>query len=116
MNTAAHPVTPEDLMALFDGELSGRLAESVSAHLAQCEECATLAAQLRDTSQSLTRWTVPILQPEMEETIKEAAADAAYRNKATGGNTRSRASGSYWKPVAVAAGIGAIGFLVVNIP
>ncbi len=103
MNTTAHPVASEDLMALLDGELSAPLAESITAHLVQCEECASIVAQLRGTSESLARWTVPAVSPQMEHTVSEAAAEAAFRRKESSRNTRSRSSGWYWKPIAVFA-------------
>ena len=59
MNTTAHTVSPEDLMAFLDGELSASAAESVAAHLADCEECAGIVTQFRNISQSLSLWTVP---------------------------------------------------------
>jgi anti-sigma factor RsiW len=81
MNTTAHTVSPEELMAFLDGELSGSAAESVAAHLAECEECAGIVTQFRNTSQSLSLWTVPAPPDEMESAIKEVAADAAYNHR-----------------------------------
>ncbi len=58
MNTTAHPVPPEEVMALLDGELSADRAQSVSAHIETCAECHQVAASLSNTSQSLAGWSV----------------------------------------------------------
>ena len=58
-STAQHIVTPEDIMALLDGELSAAEAKVVSTHIDECAECADIAAQFRATSHSLAAWTVP---------------------------------------------------------
>jgi len=77
MIATTHPVSPEEVMALADGELSSAEAARVSAHIAGCAECASLAAQLRDTSESLSRWIVPAVSATLEEAVKVAAAKAA---------------------------------------
>jgi hypothetical protein len=59
MNTAAHPIAPEEIMAFLDGELPHAQAQLVSAHLDHCAECASIAEQFRATSELLARWTVP---------------------------------------------------------
>ena len=55
MNTTAHPVAPEEVMAFLDGELSAAEAQAVSTHLDRCAECGALAEQFRSTSLSLSR-------------------------------------------------------------
>ena len=57
MNTAAHPVTPEEVMALLDGELLANHAESLSAHIERCAECQRVATTLEDTAKKLAAWT-----------------------------------------------------------
>ena len=107
MNTAAHPVSPEDVMALLDGELSGAGAEVVSTHLAQCEECAALAAQFRETSQWFAQWAVPAVPSQMESAIGELAADAAYERRTGGGGFREL------RPLTIGAGVAIAATLLV---
>jgi len=77
MISTAHPVAPEDLMALLDGELAPDVTQSVSAHLDRCPECAQLAEQFRSVSESLNAWTVPEAPPALEETVLAQAAQTA---------------------------------------
>lgn len=55
---STHPFHPETVMSFFDGELSPSEADEVRAHIAHCVQCADLTAKLRDTSLSLSKWTV----------------------------------------------------------
>jgi anti-sigma factor RsiW len=83
MNTATHPIAPEDVMALLDGELSSAEAQAVTTHLDQCAECAELAGKLRGASQSLSAWTVPPVPANLDAQVKEhAARNATKRNSA----------------------------------
>jgi hypothetical protein len=112
MNTTAHTVSPEDLMAFLDGELSASAAEAVAAHLAECEECAGTVAEFRSTSQALSRWTVlDGLPDDREIALQELARDAAYRFRTARREPFFRKTGS-WKGWAVAAGF-AIGAVIV---
>jgi hypothetical protein len=54
--TAVHPVRPEDLMAYLDGETTAPVARDIQAHLADCDACQRLAAELRDGSQQMREW------------------------------------------------------------
>ena len=81
MIAATHPVAPEDVMALLDGELSHAKAQAVSAHLDQCSECGDLAAQFRATSQALSGWTVPPVPASLEESVMVQATNAAAGRK-----------------------------------
>ncbi len=58
MSTNRHPIEPEGLMALLDGELTADEATEAWAHLELCPECATLAADFRGVSQTLLTWEV----------------------------------------------------------
>jgi hypothetical protein len=73
MNTTSHPVAPEEIMALLDGELPEAEAHAVSAHLAACSECAELAGQFRSTSQWLARWEVEPVPARVEAFVEELA-------------------------------------------
>ena len=74
MNTTAHPVAPEEVMALLDGELSAAEAQAVSAHLGRCAECSALAEQFRSTSLSVSRWNVEAVPAKLEHSVTSAAA------------------------------------------
>ncbi len=58
MSATTHPFAPEEIMAHLDGELSPDRAQSVSAHLESCAPCQELVTSLRNTSQSLSNWTI----------------------------------------------------------
>jgi anti-sigma factor RsiW len=74
MSTATHPFTPEEIMALVDGELSPDRAQSVSAHIEQCTECHQAAEAIRSTSQKMATWRVEA--PErLNEGLSISAAD-----------------------------------------
>jgi hypothetical protein len=82
MNTTAHSVAPEMVMAFLDGELSINNAKVVSAHLDACQECSALAEQFRATSKTLSRWTVPEARFKLEDFVNDLAAKPAPRAKA----------------------------------
>lgn len=56
--SATHPVTPEELMALLDGELSPERAQSVSAHSESCSSCQEILASLRTVTHQVSNWHV----------------------------------------------------------
>jgi hypothetical protein len=78
-STAQHTVTPEDIMALLDGELPASEAKAVSTHIDDCAECARIAAEFRETSQSLAAWTVPAPPETLGAAIQNHAARSAAR-------------------------------------
>jgi Domain of unknown function (DUF4349) len=57
--TTTHPVRPEEIMALLDGELSVEHGKGVSSHVESCSDCAEIAASFVRGSQLLSSWTVP---------------------------------------------------------
>jgi hypothetical protein len=77
MNTAIHPIAPEEVMAWLDGELSEADAQAVTAHVEQCVECARLADEFRAASQSLAQWTVPAVSLNVEEAVLSQASKTA---------------------------------------
>jgi len=81
MIAATHPVSPEEVMALADGELSGAEASSVAAYIAECAECASLAAQLSATSATFAKWTVSEAPARLEEAVRSAADQNAHGRK-----------------------------------
>ncbi|HEY6290859.1 MAG TPA: DUF4349 domain-containing protein [Terriglobia bacterium] len=58
MTRSTHSVGPEELMAYLDGELPVERARQCAAHLEQCAECQTLAADLKSVNQQLNLWQV----------------------------------------------------------
>jgi len=58
MSVSTHPVAPEEVMALLDGELPADRAQSVSVHIDQCAECQEVQATIQATSHKLAAWTV----------------------------------------------------------
>jgi len=115
MNTIAHTVSPEDLMSFLDGELPASAAEAVAAHLAECEECDSVATQFRNLSQSISLWTVlDTLPDDRESAIKELGSDAAYSHRYARRYPLIQGGWGSWKPWVVAAGfVAAAVFLVV---
>jgi hypothetical protein len=81
MNTAAHSVAPEELMAFLDGELPAAQAQSVSDHLKHCADCSNLAAQLGETNQCLASWKVEQLPAHIKSTVRQCAEQEASRSK-----------------------------------
>jgi len=109
MNTATHPIAPEDVMALLDGELSSAEAQAVTTHLDQCAECAELAGQLRGASQSLTAWTVPPVPANLDAAINEHTAGIASKRKSA---KPERISFWNWRMWAI-GGAGAVAAVLV---
>ncbi len=102
MNSTVHSVAPEEIMALFDGELSADERQAVATHLEQCAECAAIRDQFLDTSRALAQWTVPEAPPSLDRAMEAKIAnkslspgDRSPRTLApVGGNRRLWAVGS----------------------
>jgi len=75
--STTHPVTPEELMALLDGELSADRAQSVSAHTESCAACQQTFASLLHTARSLTSWTVGQAPPPIAKRVLRGSAENA---------------------------------------
>ena len=104
MNTTAHPVVPEEVMAFLDGELSFAEAQAISAHLDGCAECSALAEQLRSTSLSLSRWNVEAVPVKLEDSVTGAEAKTASGLKIGKASFFIRSSFWTWKQWAIAGG------------
>ena len=76
MTIAAQHVSPEELMALLDHELSTAEARQVSAHLDECAECARVADQLRRTSEAMSAWKVSDVPANVGYLVTELATKA----------------------------------------
>ncbi|MGA7930297.1 MAG: DUF4349 domain-containing protein [Candidatus Sulfotelmatobacter sp.] len=104
MNTTAHPVAPEQVMAFLDGELSAADAQALSAHLDRCAECSALAEQFRSTSLSLSRWHVEAVSVKLEDSVTGLAAKTGSGLKIGKTNLFVRASFWTWRQWAIAGG------------
>jgi len=80
MNIAAHTVSPEEVMAFLDGELTPEEANAVSHHLEECPECAYVAEQFRQTSRGLDNWEIETLPAKAEDAILTALAVTKAHN------------------------------------
>lgn len=113
MNTTTHPVAPEEIMALLDGELSQDRAQLVSAHVESCADCRNVKESFDVTSWKLTSWTIgrPIY---LDESALVRTACETSSNKRTPfvllGETLSRKW--VWAP-ALSAGLVLIVFLAM---
>jgi len=113
MNTSAHPVAPEEVMAFLDGELSSAEAEAISEHVKRCSECTSLAEQFHGTSASLSRWSVPIAPKMIEDTVEELNGKKSSGGKIGKANIFIRASFWSWKQWTVRIGATTVGFVVL---
>jgi hypothetical protein len=104
MNTTAHRVAPEQVMAFLDGEVSAAEALAVSAHLDRCAECSALAEQLRSTSLSLSRWNVGAVPLKLEDSVTGLAAKAGSGLEIGKTNLFVRAGFWTWRQWAIAGG------------
>jgi hypothetical protein len=104
MTSTTHSVAPEDIMAFLDGELSASEARAVSAHLDDCAECAIVAEQFRATSQMLSRWSVPGVSVELEDTVRSSAAKAAVGHRTAKPGAFFRGGIRRWKPLMIGGG------------
>jgi uncharacterized small protein (DUF1192 family) len=100
MNTTAHVVAPEEVMAFVDGELSASDARAIAAHLDGCAECAGLAEQFRSTSQWLSQWEIGTVP----ESVGRAVQDEAALVEIGGGHRFLRTRVWGWKPWAIGGG------------
>jgi hypothetical protein len=96
MNTT-HPVAPEEVMALLDGELSAADAQAISAHLNHCVECTGVAEQFRSTSQSLSSWRVPAVPAKLERSVQDLVLKTRLGLKTGKPGLFVRASFWIWK-------------------
>ena len=104
MNTAIHPVAPEEVMAFLDGELAPAEAQAVSAHLNSCSECASLAERLRSTSESLAQWSVPPVPSSLEEPVMNEVSQVASGYNPAKPKSYLRPSLWNWKQWALGGG------------
>jgi hypothetical protein len=105
MNIAAHPVTPEEIMALLDAELPAERAKVVAGHMEECASCGSIAKTLRGSSQALAGWTIPAApdRAQFEErlfaTVSRVSAERSSERVARAGAFLRR----HWIAVGVSA-------------
>jgi 2-keto-3-deoxy-galactonokinase len=114
MNTTAHPVDHEEVMAFLDGELSAAEAQAVSTHLERCAECGALVEQFRSTSQSLSRWNVETVPEKLEDSVTGAAAKAGSGVKIGKANIFVRTSFWSWRQWTIAGASALAALLLVS--
>lgn len=78
--STTHPVTPEELMALLDGELSADRAQSVSAHSESCTSCQEILFSLRTVTHQISNWHVGAV-PHLRLDSPPSSASAAKSSK-----------------------------------
>jgi hypothetical protein len=119
MSTTTHPVTPEEVMALLDGELSADRAQTVSAHVEQCSECQELRNSLRKASAAISKWAVASAPAELEARVADAATSNSVLSKKLRSTTPQRVI--HWtlrRSVFALVGTAALAlfFIAVSIP
>jgi anti-sigma factor RsiW len=102
MSATTHPVAPEEVMALLDGELSTGDAQVVSSHIEHCLECAHLAEQLRSTSQALSGWKVAAIPPKLANSLTDLVTNTGSRLRVV------RATSWKWKQWGIVGGVTAL--------
>lgn len=97
MNTATHPVAPEEIMALLDGELPAGRAQAVSSHVEKCADCGTFAKELQTSSRNLAQWQVESLPSSIDESLKTFTTNRSATYGNSGSNISYRSSLWTWK-------------------
>jgi hypothetical protein len=110
--TTTHTVAPEEIMAFLDGELSASEARTVSAHLKDCAQCATIAEQFRSTSKMLSRWEVEAAPAALEDSVKKLAAKAGA-HRAVGKSVIKSGSAGFRGRRLVVIGSGAVAVMAL---
>jgi hypothetical protein len=113
MSITAHPVAPEEVMALLDGELSAAEAQAVSAHVGDCAECAKLLEQFHSTSHLLSRWNIEAVPKKLEDAVASLAAQSSRGFEIGKGNIFVRAGFWTWKQRMIVSGGTVAALLVV---
>jgi hypothetical protein len=90
MPNSTHSIEQEELMAYLDGELAVDRAALVAAHLEQCAECRTWAAESRSLSERLTNWQVESAPPSLTERVTTAILKGELKPQATEMSPSSR--------------------------
>jgi anti-sigma factor RsiW len=116
MNATTHPVVPEEVMALLDGELPPDRAQSVSAHIGECSECQGIVISFRTNSAAISQWVVMPIPAR----VKTVLAGAATTNSTASEQRRSTllrriVFGSLRRPTLALAGAAALVLLAIAV-
>jgi hypothetical protein len=112
MIVTTHPVSPEEVMALADGELSSAEAAVVAAHISECPECSSLAAQLAATSIAFTKWAVADAPQSLDESAATLVAKAGNENSPANSIRSDYLGGRRWS-IAKLSAVAAVLLLLV---
>jgi hypothetical protein len=74
MSATTHPVFPEEIMALLDGELPAGRAQTLSSHMETCPDCRGLFQEFQKTKYNVALWQVASAPERMDARIESAAA------------------------------------------
>jgi hypothetical protein len=101
-------------MAHLDGELSADRAQSISAHLASCAACQELVTSLRNTSHSLSPWTVSSVPASLENSVMIATGESPSQSGSLGANwfTHRRTRKQWVAGLAATAAVAALLFAI----
>lgn len=120
MKSAQHPVNQEELMAYLDGELPVERAGALAAHLKECPECQSLAADLRAVSERLMAWQVEPSPARLGEKITQEAKaqpkESASDKSLSGSRERPRRAVWRWALGFSAAGATLIFLVAIALP
>jgi hypothetical protein len=87
--TITHPVVPEELMALLDGELPADRSQFVSAHTESCGPCGSTLQELRRVRQNIAVWQISPVPPSVEARVGATGARSSRtRENASPGKGR----------------------------
>ena len=73
MSTSTHPIAPEEVMALLDGELSDERSQAMSVHLEECDGCRETRDSIQKARQSLAKWIVSNVPQHIEDHVRRAS-------------------------------------------
>ena len=84
MTEVEHPIVPEDVMALWEGQLSPDHAALVSAHVSGCATCQRIAHELGGVSHDMALWRVEevpdtLRTPELRSLGRRAPSESPAR-------------------------------------
>ena len=115
MSTSTHPVSPEEIMASLDGELSADRAQFVSAHSETCADCQAIIGSLRTVSRQVSKWQIepPSLHFEKQAPQTEPEKGQSAKVLLTGFTQTSRSRVIGWT---VAVATGAFLLMAISVP
>jgi anti-sigma factor RsiW len=113
MNTVTTHPAPEEIMALFDGELSAEQTQFVSTHIDQCAKCASVAAMFQSVSKMLADWQISSIPQSIATRVFEQVAKIRSGAHVSQPNIFIRASLWGWKQWAMRLGAAAACLLLL---